>query len=220
MRRRPARMLVAAGTIAVALGLAVPPAMAAGTWTVTGGTNFTMAFAPGTTFTLSDTTVGISFTCTAGTGAGTVINETSGTDTAIGSISNSTLGNAAHKCNGPIETTFTAAQKSGDVETLNAVSYNSATKIATGTITNIDLLLTINFLSTCAAEIKGTAGVTYDNTNSLLQFITAGDALEITSTSGGCAGLIATGDVVTFKSGTGGESIAGNPLNPITIEQP
>ena len=201
MRKYLARTLLVAGTAAVAASLSIPAAMAAGTWTVTGGPNFTSAAAPSTTFTLSDTTSGLSFTCTVGTGVGTVTDQAGSLNTAIGSITGSTFGSSAHKCNGPLGSTGTDTQKAMTVSTLNAVSYVAATGVTTGTITNVDHVLTINAIGTCTAEVKGTAGATYTNSSHLLKFITAGDSLKVTSTSGACTGIIKTNDVVTFSSG-------------------
>ena len=221
MRKNFVRAVLVAGTAAAAVSLAIPAAMAAGTWTVKGGTNFSSAAAASTTFTLSDTTSHLSFTCTVGTASGTVINETSGTTTAIGSITASAFGSAAHKCNGPLGSTGTSTQAAGTTAVLNVASYNAGTKVTTGTITSITHNLSISSaLGSCSAVVKGTAGVTYNNTTSLLQFTTAGDSLSVTSTSGSCTGIIKVGDVVTFTSGTGGETVTGSPVNPITAEQP
>lgn len=219
MRKHIARTLLVAGTVVGALGLAVPAAMAAGTWTVTGGANFTSAQSAGTTFTLSDSTSGLSFTCTVGAGAGTVTDQNMAANTAIGHITSSSFGNSSHKCNGPLGSTGTDAQKSGTTSTLNAVSFSGST--TTGTITGVDHILTISsFLGTCTAEVKGTAGAKYTNTSKLLQFVTTGDSLAVTSTSGSCSGIIKVNDVVTFASGTGGETVTGSPINPISVSQP
>jgi hypothetical protein len=219
MRKQLARTVLVAGTIAAAMGLAVPAAMAASTWTVTGGTNFTSAASSGTTFTLSDTTAGLSFTCTVGTGTGTVTDESSGTKTAIGSITASTFGSSSKKCSGPLGSTGTDTQKSGTTSTLNVSSYSGG--VTTGSITNIDHVMTISsILGTCTAEVKGTAGITYTNSSDLLKFTTAGDSLKVTSVSGSCSGIINVNDVVTFNSGSGGETVTGSPTNPIQVSQP
>jgi hypothetical protein len=219
MRKQLARTLLVAGTVAAAVGLAAPAALAAGTWTVTGGTNFTSAASSGTSFTLTDVTARASFTCSVGTGTGTVTDETSGTNTAVGSITAATFGSSAHKCTGPLGSTGTDSQKAGTTSTINVASFSAGK--TTGTITNIDHVLTVSsFLGTCTAEVKGTAGVTYTNSSHLLQFTTAGDSLKVTSTSGNCAGIIKVNDVVTFTSGTGGETVTGSPVNPIQISQP
>ncbi len=218
MRKQLAKTLLVAGTAVAALGLAVPAAMAAGTWTVTGGASFTSAQSTGTTFTLSDSTSGLSFTCTVGTGTGSV-NVQSGGPSVLGQITGSTFGSSAHKCNGPLGSTGTDTQKAGTTSTLNGVSW--AAGVTTGTITGVDHILTISsILGTCTAEVKGTAGAKYTNATKLLQFTTAGDSLAVTSTSGSCAGIIKVKDVVTFASGTGGETVTGSPTAAIAITQP
>jgi hypothetical protein len=219
MHRQLARALFVVGTIAVALGLAIPAAMATGTWTVAGGTNFSSKQSSGTTFTLTDVTAKLSFTCTVGTGSGTVTDETHGTKTAIGSIKASTFGSSSKPCNGPLSSTGTDTQKSGTTSTLNVSSFSGG--VTTGTVTNVDHILTAHSpFGICTAEVKGTAGVTYTNSSHLLKFTTARDNLKVTSTSGICAGIIKTNDVVTFTSGSHGETVTGSPVNPIQISQP
>jgi hypothetical protein len=218
MRKQLAKTLLVAGSAVAALALAVPAAMAAGTWTITGGASFTSTASTGTTFTLSDTTSGLSFTCTVGTGTGTVIDQVSGSSV-LGHITASTFGSAAHKCNGPLGSTGTDTQKAGTTSTLNGVAW--AAGVTTGTITGVDHVLTINsILGACTAEVKGTAGAKYTNATKLLQFTTAGDSLAVTSTAGNCAGIIKVNDVVTFASGTGGETVTGSPTAAIAITQP
>jgi hypothetical protein len=77
-----------------------------------------------------------------------------------------------------------------------------------------------SILGTCTAEVKGTAGITYTNSSDLLKFTTAGDSLKVTSVSGSCSGIINVNDVVTFNSGSGGETVTGSPTNPIQVSQP
>ncbi len=221
MRTLLTRTLLAAGTIAVSMSLAVPAAVAAGTWTVTGGTRFTATESSGTTFTLTDNTAHLFFTCTVGAAGGTVINETSGTTTTIGTITSSSLGNPSVKCEGPLGSTSTASQKTGTTATLNVASYNSTTKVVTGTITNLDETMSISsILGTCTPEVKGTAGYTYNDNSSLLQFTTAGSSLTVSSTSGFCAGIIKANDQLALSSGSGGLTVVGSPTNPIVIRQP
>lgn len=219
MRKQLARTLLAAGTVAAVLSLTVPAAMAAGTWTVTGGPNFTSAASSGSTFTLNDTTKSLSFSCTVGTGTGSVTDQSMSTNTAIGSITASTFGSSTHKCSGAFGSTGTSSQKSGTTMTLNAGSYNSTTGVTTGTVTNVDHILSVSsILGNCTAEVKGTAGVTYTNSSDLLAFTTAGDSMKITATT--CS-FLGVNDVVTFSSNSGhGETVTGSPTNPIQVKQP
>jgi len=216
MRKQLARTLLAAGTVTAVLSLTVPAAMAAGTWTVTGGPNFTSAASSGTTFTLNDTTKNLSFSCTVGTGTGKVTDQSMSTNTAIGSITASTFGSSSHKCSGAFGSTGTSSQKASTTMTLNAGSFSGG--VTTGTVTNVDHILSVSsILGNCTAEVKGTAGVTYTNSSSLLKFTTAGDSLKITSTT--CS-FLGVNDVVTFNSGNGGETVTGSPTNPIQVSQP
>jgi len=213
MRKQLARTILAAGTVAAVLSLTVPAAMASGTWTVSGGANFTSAQSAGTTFTLKDTTANLSFSCTKGTGAGSVTDQSMSTNTAIGSITSSGFSS----CTGAFGSTGSDSQTTGTTSTLNAGSYNSTTGVTTGTVTNVDHTLTVNAIGTCTAEVKGTAGITYTNSTKSLAFTTAGDSLKITKTN--CF-FFTVGDVVTFTSGTGGETVTGAPVNPIKVSQP
>ena len=212
MRNPLIRTLLAAGTAIAAMSLSVTPAMAAGTWSVTGGPNFTAAVSG--TITLTDTTSGLGFTCTVGSASGTVVDQSMSTNTAIATISGFFFGSASAKCHGPLGSTGTLTLKAGTVPTLNAVSYSDG--VTTGTITGLDLILTINSIGTCTAEIKGTAGFTYTNSTHILRLTTAGDNLKVTSTSGACTGIIKTGDAITI---TGELVITGSP-NPIQISEP
>lgn len=213
MRKRLGTSL-AAGTLAAALCLASPPAMAAGTWTVTGGPSFTGTVSSGTTFTLADTTSGLSFTCTVVTATGTVTDQSGGANTAIGHVTSITF-----KCQGPLGSTATGTQKVGTVATINAISFNGG--VTTLTITGVDIVMTISsFIGACTAEIKGIAGAKYTNSSHLLQFTTAGDSLSVTSASGACTGIIKVHDVITISSGTGGITLTGSPTGLIQISQP
>ncbi len=212
MRKRLGAIL-AAGTLLAALCQASPPAMAAGTWTVTGGPNFTGTASSGTTFTITDTTSGASFTCTVVTVTGTVIDQSGGAN-AIGHVTSITF-----KCQGPLGSTATGTLKVGTTATINASTFSGG--VTTLTFTGVDIVMTINSLiGTCTAEIKGTAGAKYTNSSHLLQFTTAGDSLSVTSASGACTGIIKVHDVITISSGTGGITLTGSPTSSIQISQP
>lgn len=217
MRKHLMRAILVSGTVAGALCLAVPAAMAAGTVTVSGGTNFTSVQASGTTFVLNDTTAGSGFTCTVATGSGTVMDGTFNVPAAIGTVATATFGSSGTPCKG----TGGAAGQSGTSKqsgtaTLNVTAPPSG-GVTTGTVTNADEVLTAAG-GLCTITVKGTAGVSYTNGTSsgLLKFTTAGDNLKVTSVSGICPG-VHTNDVVTFSSGSGGETVTGSPVNPITL---
>ncbi|HXS63963.1 MAG TPA: hypothetical protein VN767_14010 [Streptosporangiaceae bacterium] len=212
MRKQLARTFLVAGTAIAAMGLAVPAALAAGTWTVTGGPSFTSS---GTgTFTLTDTTHSATFTCHVGAAAGTVTDQTSG-PSPFGSVTSSSFGNSSNKCSGPLGSTGTSNQKAGTTAHINGTSF--AGGVTTGTITGVDHKFTASaFGINCTAEITGTAGVTYNNGTHVLTFTTAGDNLTVISASG-CLGIIQVNDKVTF---TGSETVTGSPTNPIQISSP
>src|SRR5262249_45638562 len=107
MRRQLAKLLVVTGTVAGALALAVPSAMAAGVWSVAGGLNWASVQAARTVFTLTDATTGVAVTCTVAAGTGTVVNQVRLANSTIGNITSSSFGNAATKCTGPLGSTGT-----------------------------------------------------------------------------------------------------------------
>ncbi|SRR5712691_92489 len=217
MRKQLARTFLVAGTVVAAMGLAVPAAMAATTWTVTGGPSYTATASSGTTFTLTDTTHSATFTCTVGTAAGSVTDQTSG-PSPFGTVTSSAFGSSTHKCSGPLGSTGTSTQKAGTTASINGISFSGG--VTTGTISGIDHLFTASaFGINCTAEVTGTAGVKFTNSSHLLQFTTTGDSLTVKSASG-CAGIIQTGDNVTFSSGSGGETVTGSPTSSIQISSP
>ena len=199
------------------MGLAVPAAMAAGTWTVTGGPSYTASASAGTTFTLTDTTHPNAFTCSVGTAAGSVTDQTSG-PSPFGSVTNSTFGDSTHLCRGPLGSTGSSSQKGGTTASINGISFSGG--VTTGTISGVDQLFTASaFGINCTAEVKGMAGVTYTNSSHLLQFTTAGDNLTVVNAVG-CTGIIQFGDNVTFSSGFGGETVTGFRTSSIQISSP
>ncbi len=216
MRKRLSRALLAAGTVTAALCLAVPVALAAGTWTITGGRNFTGVLSSGSTVTVTDVTKNLTFACTTGTIAGTFADQSMSTNTAIGSVTKLTFGDNTHKCTGPFGSTATFTLKAGTTATINAGSYSAP--VTTGTITNLDLIMSASgILGNCTAEIKGTAGITFNNTTHLLAFTTAGDDLRVTSTT--CS-FFSVNDMITISTGNGGFVLTGSPVNPIQVSQP
>ncbi|HET9893315.1 MAG TPA: hypothetical protein VFQ44_00010 [Streptosporangiaceae bacterium] len=220
MRKQLVRLFVATGTVAGALALAVPSAMAAGVWSVAGGLNWASVQAARTTFVLTDATTGIAVTCTVAAGAGTVVNQVQLANSTIGNVTSSSFGSAATKCAGPLGSTGIISQKANTTGLIIAGAF--AAGVTTATITGFDEILSINsILGACTAEIAGTAGITYANGNQLLQFTVARDILTSKAVAGaGCAGLIKNGDVITFSSGAGGETVVGAPNNPIIITSP
>lgn len=217
MRKQLTRAMLVTGTVAAALCLGIPAAVAANTWTVTGGTNFKALESPSAAFVLTDLTAGSDFVCMTGFAKGTVTDERDGTNTAVGSVTESTFGDSNNQCQGTGNAAGvkgTIAQKS--TATLNVSTYNSPN--STGTITNVDEILTAAG-GLCTMEVTGTAGVTYNNTTDVLTFTSTGDRLSVRSASTLCVGFH-IGDTVTFFSGPGGLEVTGIPNNPIQVLQP
>jgi hypothetical protein len=215
MRKLLTRISLAATATVVALSLGSQAAFAAGTWTVTGGPGFTGSPQPGTSFMFTDTTNGKTVSCTKAMFAGTITDQSGSTNTQIGSLSSFGFSS----CTGPMG--LAASATAGTGTTISVSAYNATTGTVTGTLLNVSLVFTITtILGVCTASIKGIAGFSYLNSSSLLRFTTAGDALQVTSISGSCAGLFARADVITLSSGTGGLIITGSPINPISIRQP
>ena len=154
-----------------------------------------------------------------GVASGTVTDQNMSMNTTVGTMSALAFGSLTKKCAGPLGSTATSVQQAGVQITLMVNS--SAAGVVVGVVVGVDLVTTISgIFGTCASEIKGSAGIQYNTSTGLLQFITPGDSLSVSSTSGSCPGLPKTGDVMTLSSGTGGLAVTGAPVNPILISQP
>ncbi|HVB46368.1 MAG TPA: hypothetical protein VNF47_27175 [Streptosporangiaceae bacterium] len=194
MRKQLAKLALAGGVIVTALGVAIPAY--ASTWTVSGGTSWSATNS--TTVTLKDTTHGTSFSCSVAKAAGSMKNGTGLAGSGIGSITSSSFGNSTSKCSGSFGATGTAVQASGSTELINAVSYSSG--VTTGTVSNIDTILSVSDLfGTCTATATGTANSTYTNSSGTLAFVGTGPLTIASATGSGCAGVITTGDSVSFS---------------------
>src|SRR5580658_3035001 len=184
MRKQLTRVLLAVGGATAVMVVAVPAAMASVHSTVTGAPTpvtgvapWTAVQAPGTTFTLTDTTSAQSITCTVGAATGTVM-VVNGLGTGFGTVNSSSFGSGAQPCNGPLGSIGMISQKAGTIAMSNLTSF--ANGVGTGTISGINEILTLNApVGICTAEFVGTAGVTYTAATSLLQFTAAGDSLTV-----------------------------------------
>lgn len=206
MRKQLARATLVAGTVAAALCLSIPAALAAVTVTVSGGTSFTSTQTTGASFKLTDATTNQTFTCTKGSSAGTV---TDGTheNNPFGSVTSNSFSSCT---NGFVS--GSSSQKTGTTASLNGLTYSAP--VETGTITNVDETLTITGI--CSTEVKGTAGVTYNNNTHVLAFTTAGDSLSVQNNN--CSPFVKSGDTVQFSGS--GETVTGSPVNPIQVSNP
>ncbi len=207
MRKFPASSLLVGAATAGAITLGASAAFAAGAWSV-GNPNpdgsFSASLKSGGTVVFRDTKTGAQFTCTVSTINGSAPSGT--VSNPVATITNGTFTN----CSGPLGSTGSASMSSGG---LNAVTYDATTDTVTGNITGISANLTIkSLLGTCTGTVTGSIGttdgtantangnVTYDNKGTLTIKPDATPFLEIGSASGACAGLVNSGDPVTFQA--------------------
>jgi hypothetical protein len=180
-----------AAALAISLALALPASAALSNWSG--------SVASGSTINITDTTAGLTTTCTTGAIAGT----TQAGNPPVLAMTSFTLGSSSKRCTAPLGGTATFALASGISVPVNYTSYSGG--IVAFSMASMKVVLTeTGPAGTCTAQIAGSAGVTYNATDDLLQFTPAGDSLKVTDTSGGCAGLVKTGDVLTINSGSGG----------------
>jgi hypothetical protein len=184
--------VVTGAAFAAALGLAISPASAAGTWTVTGGGAFT---GTSTNTVLKDSATGTTLTCKTSTATGTAANTTGASGTGIASIASV----AWTSCSGPLGITFTVTADNLPWS-LNAVSYSGG--VTTGTLTGVEahisgLGCTATFAG-ASATTPATLDVTYTNSTHDLKVLGTGN-LHAYNVSGTCLGLINSGDATTYS---------------------
>jgi hypothetical protein len=202
-----ARLAAAAGGIAVIASLAAPPAVAgpvtraralAGTWTVTPGGSF--SFSGSGRF--KDAVTGHFTQCAVITLSGTLKSGSGLPGRGIGSVTSASFGGCGLAGVG-VAVTPGAGRLPWE---LNALSYNSATGVTTGSIEDIDLVVAE---SQCHMILDGTAagandGLTkigYTNSTGKIALRGPGGNLHSRAVSG-CFGLISSGDGQT-ASGSG-----------------
>lgn len=183
--------VVTGAALAASLVLAISPASAAGTWTVTGGGAFT---GTSTNTVLKDTVTGTTLTCKTSTATGTAANTTGASGTGIASIAGVTW----TTCSGPLGITFTVTADNTPWA-LNAVSYSGG--VTTGTLTGVEahisgLGCTATFAG-ASATTPATLDVTYTNSTHDLKVLGTGN-LHAYNVSGTCLGLINSGDATTY----------------------
>ncbi|BBA97007.1 hypothetical protein RVR_2555 [Actinacidiphila reveromycinica] len=194
--------VVTGAAFAAAIGLAISPASAAGTWTVTGGGSFT---GTSTNTVLKDTVTGTTLTCKTSTATGSAANTTGASGTGIGSIATVSWSS----CSGPLGITFTVTAD-GLPWALNAVSYSGG--VTTGTLTGVKAHISgLGCTATFAGATSTTAAtlnVSYTNSTHDLKVLGTGN-LHAYNVSGTCLGLINTGDATTYSGDYG--------LSPATL---
>jgi hypothetical protein len=184
MRRRVLGLL-AAGAMAAAFAVVGATPAYALTWTASPGGAVTGN--AGTTV-LTDTSTGTQLTC-ASSRVTANVNPTDADGIQIATINTVSF----TTCRGPAGITFTVSATTP--WHLNANSYNPGTGVTNGTVTNIRARLS-GFL--CSATVTGSVSGTFTNSTDVLQILTSGSTLVISSVSG-CFGLIRNGDGATFS---------------------
>jgi hypothetical protein len=183
------------------------PAFAA-TWTVTGGPSFS---ATGTSILFRDVTNGQALLCNNSAVSG---NAPTGTGLPGAGVAHFTSG-SFNSCSGPFGNTGPASLRSG--ASLNAVSYNSTTKVVTATITGITVDFAIHtVLGLCNFTAQGQAdNVMYDDLSLKLTITpTATPTMTVTSASAStCTTLVTVGDKIAISGSY-------DFLTPIKITQP
>jgi hypothetical protein len=216
------------------MALTVPSAFAsAGTWTVTpSNTAWTATLAGNSSvsgdpveFVLTDTTAGVSITCTVGSASGTT-GSSPNTTGLLATITSSSFGSTTIRCTDILGDPWTVTQVPGTMWDLNALSYDSATGVTTIDITNISALVSGSINGTaCSFDITGTANGTYTNPGTQTSpggLQVTGASLTISNTTAGCSssvnGLITIGDgdSATFTVGCA----ITNPIDGITMTDP
>jgi hypothetical protein len=181
------------------IGLAAAPALAATTWTVKPGGAVTAT--AGKTV-VTDTTAGASVTCTSSVVKGTLKKGSGLAGAGIGTVTSLAF-KGCTALGVTVSVTITGKMP------LNAVSYNSTTKVASMTITKIHGTFSVSAVS-CSATIDGTSATahngmvkaTFTNGTNTLKVLTTGGNLHLYNVSSGCsAGGISSGNAVNFTGG-------------------
>ena len=189
---------VTAAALASALGL-VGSASAAGTWTVSGFPPSGTTSGTSTNSVLADTNTGTQLKCTTTTITVTGMNGTFSSGTGLIHITAVTWSG----CSGPLGITFTVTAQNLPWN-FNAVSYNAMMGITSGTLTGVEAHISG---VGCTADIRGTTSTTpatlnatYTNSSHKLSALSSGTDLHVYNVSGSCAGLLNSGDAVTYAA--------------------
>ncbi len=194
MRKPVSAALLTLASAALALGMSATSAFAttAGSWAVSPGGS--ISGSAGTT-TVSDTTSGLTVTCTSSTLTGSLKSGSGLSGTKIGTVT-------ALNFNNCTVDGLTLSLSSGAVTwAINASTFKSG--VTHGTISGIHFAISS---SECNAVIDGTSGtahngkvkITYTNSTGKLKVLTAGDNLHVYDVSG-CLGAISNGDAGTIS---------------------
>ena len=191
------RALVISAATASVIGLAAAPALAAATWTVKPGGSFTGA---ATKATVTDSTKGLSLTCTSSTAKGSLKSGSGLAGTGIGTVSSF----AFSSC-----TAGASVKVSVVGASLNATAYSTVTKVAKLTITKFHGTFTVSILPGCSATVDGTSATahnglvkaTFSNGTDTLKVLATGGNLHLYKPTSGCGTAFSNGDAVNFTAG-------------------
>lgn len=206
MKKLLGGIALAGGAAAMAVVLSATPAMAATTWTVTGGGNWTAGTgtASGNNTVLSDTTHPNTITCKpsgstpASQAAGTLPNGT-GLSSPLGTVTSLSFNNCSTVINGiTIAATVT---NSGFPWNINADSYSNG--VTTGHISGVNSTVKIStFLGGCTINVTGDGTGKYTNSTGVLHMQQIGTTFTLTvnSATGSLCNGVTKGDTVTFDT--------------------
>ncbi|MBV9384198.1 MAG: hypothetical protein JOY82_17135 [Streptosporangiaceae bacterium] len=206
MRKRLASMFFVGAAAAAAVAIAAPSAFASGgTWTVSPGGSFTSSLNSGTSAVLSDSSNGLSLSCTASTASGSLKTPPAGS-AVLGAITSIKWSNCSG-LGGLAAGSATGNASASNPWTLTGAAYNASVDggQTTGKITapgtGVGATLSLTVLgSPCTAVVGGTTSAPatstglYDNTSGLLA-ATSTTNLKVISSN--CTGLTA-GNTATF----------------------
>jgi hypothetical protein len=192
------KALVMSAAAASVIVLAAAPALAA-TWTVKPGGSFT---GTATKAVVTDSTKGLSVTCTGATATGSLKSGSGLVGTGIGTVTSLAFSGCAV---GSITVSVTLT----GTMPLNATAYNSTKKVATIFITKIHGSFTVSAIS-CSATIDGTGATAHNgkvktkfsNGTDTLKALATGGNLHLYNVSSGCSAAgVANGDAVNWTAG-------------------
>ncbi|MFI0350861.1 hypothetical protein [Actinomadura sp. 9N407] len=197
MSKKLGSILAGAGLAAASLIALAGPAHATD-WTVSPGGNVTAANAPFTKVIAKDPLRGTQAACSTASGAGTAVSGTVGSGTGVVSVTSLSASNCIGPANAAVNITMNNLPWSMD-----AVSYDAATGVTTGSVTGIKATYS-NPTDGCVATVTGPGGgggsVNGTYTNSTGRLVAGGaSTLEVATVNASCSpAQIQVGDPITL----------------------
>ena len=191
------KALVMSAAAASVIGLAAAPALAATTWTVKPGGSVT---GTATKAVVTDSTKGLSVTCTGATAKASLKSGSGLAGAGIGTVTSFAFSGCAV---GTISVSVTLTGKMP----LNATAFNATTKVASMTVTKIHGTISVSAIS-CSATIDGTSATAHNgmvkakfsNGTDTLKVLATGGNLHIYNPSSGCNGAVSNNDAANFTA--------------------